>query len=310
MTHQDPSSTNTASSRLSAPFLTADGPFPGDDSRLRLRDPVRRPLPPVGRRKSPLEREILRRQAAEAELREGKDAYRILFLESQVMQKKLRQLARRVISAQEDERRLISRELHDDVVQTLVGISVKLSALGQGASTDLRALRGRIAHTRRLVENSVRLVHQFARELRPAVLDDLGLIPALHAYSRTLARRERLRIRLTAFGGVETLGCNQRTALFRIAQEALTNVARHARATEVTMTIVRIGDTVRMEIGDNGRSFDVARVSLARNPKRLGLIGMKERIEMIGGRFTIESQAGTGTTVRAELPFPGPKGEA
>jgi signal transduction histidine kinase len=90
------------------------------------------------------------------------------------------------------------------------------------------------------VENSVKAVHQFARELRPAVLDDLGLIPALHAYSKNLAERRKLKIRMTAFGGVEALGGAKRTVLFRVAQEALTNVARHANATEVGMSISEV----------------------------------------------------------------------
>lgn len=250
-----------------------------------------------------LEREVARRQAGEEVIRKGKEHYQELFLQSQVMQKKLRLLTRQIISAQEDERKEISRELHDGVVQTLVGINVELSALGKGASVGLRALKARIARTQRLVENSVNAVHRFARELRPAVLDDLGLIPALHAYSKNLAARKNIRIQMTAFGGVEALGGAKRTVLFRVAQEALTNVARHAHATEVRMSIREISGAIRMEISDNGRSFHVGKILLAGNPKRLGLIGMKERVEMVGGSLTIESKAGTGTTVRAEIPF-------
>lgn len=250
-----------------------------------------------------LEREITRRKAGEALIRKGKEQYRILFLESQVMQKKLRQLTRQIISAQEEERKEISRELHDEVVQTLVGINVELSALGAGASVGLRAMKAKIARTQRLVENSVNAVHRFARELRPAVLDDLGLIPALHAYSKSLAERKKLKIQMTAFGGVEALGAAKRTVLFRVAQEALTNVARHAHATQVRMSISEISGAIRMEISDNGQSFHVGNALRARNPKRLGLIGMKERVEMVGGKLTIESARGKGTTVRAEIPF-------
>jgi signal transduction histidine kinase len=250
-----------------------------------------------------LEREIARRQTAEVANKRGKEKYRTLFLESQIMQKKLRQLTRQIILAQEEERKEISRELHDEVVQTLVGINVELAALGKGASVGLHTLKAKIARTQRLVENSVNAVHRFARELRPAVLDDLGLIPALHAYSKNLAARKNLKIQMTAFGGVEALGGIKRTVLFRVAQEALTNVARHAHATAVSMSIREITGSVRMEIRDNGRSFPVKKTLLARNPKRLGLIGMKERVEMVGGRLTIESVPGKGTTVRAEIPF-------
>ena len=135
------------------------------------------------------------------------------------------------------------------------------------------------------------------------MLDDLGLIPALHAYSKSLAARKKIKIQLTAFDGVEALGGAKRTVLFRVAQEALTNVARHAHASQVRMSISEISGAVRMEISDNGKSFHIGKALLAKNPKRLGLIGMKVRVEMVGGSLTIESAPGKGTTVRAEIPF-------
>ena len=247
--------------------------------------------------------EIARRKAGELVSRKVAEEYRALLAESQIMQRKLRQLTRQIISVQEEERKQISRELHDEVVQTLVGINVELSALATGASSGLRALKAKIANTRALVENSVREVHRFARELRPAVLDDLGLIPALHAYSKNLAARKKIKIHMTAFGGVEALGGGKRTVLFRVAQEALTNVARHANATEVGMSIREISGAIRMEISDNGQAFNVEQALGANNPTRLGLIGMKERIEMVGGRLSIKSVGGQGTTVCADIPF-------
>jgi two-component system, NarL family, sensor histidine kinase DegS len=108
---------------------------------------------------------------------------------------------------------------------------------------------------------------------------------------------------MTAFGGVEALGTAKRTVLFRVAQEALTNVARHAHATEIKMSISEISGKIRMEISDNGKSFQVEKALMAKNPKRLGLVGMKERVEMVGGSLSIESAPGKGTTVCAEIPF-------
>jgi signal transduction histidine kinase len=250
-----------------------------------------------------LEREIARRKAGEGVIRKGKAQYKELFLKSQIMQRKLRQLTRQIISAQEEERKEISRELHDGVVQTLVGINIELSALGTGSTVGAHHLKAKIARTQRLVENSVNEVHRFARELRPAVLDDLGLIPALHAFSKNLAERKKLKIQLTAFGGVEALGGAERTVLFRVAQEALNNVARHAHATQVKISIIQISGAIRMEIRDNGRSFNVRKIVSANAPKRLGLVGMRERVEMIAGKLTIESAPGVGTAVRAEIPF-------
>jgi two-component system sensor histidine kinase DegS len=249
-----------------------------------------------------LTREIAQRKVAEALTRKGKEHYQVLFLESQVMEKKLRRLTRQILTAQEEERKKISRELHDEVVQTLVGINVELSALVRDNSVHVEKLKEKIAHTQRLVEHSVEAVHRFARELRPAVLDDLGLIPALHAFCRSLAARKRIRIDLTAFGGVEALSDEKRTVLYRVAQEALTNVARHAQATQVALNISRTPAAIAMVISDNGKSFPVL-ATLHAKRNRLGLVGMRERIEMIGGFLTIDSNPGQGTTVRAELPF-------
>jgi signal transduction histidine kinase len=135
------------------------------------------------------------------------------------------------------------------------------------------------------------------------VLDDLGLIPALHAYNKNLALRNKLKIHLTAFGGVEAMDGAKRTVLFRVAQEALTNVVRHAHATEVKMSITRIPCAIRMEIRDNGKSFKVKQTLRTKTNKRLGLVGIRERVEMVGGNLLIESARGQGTTVRVDLPF-------
>jgi len=250
-----------------------------------------------------LGREVELRKAGEAVIRKDKAQFQKLYSESQIMQRKLRLLTRQIIAAQEEERKEISRELHDEVVQTLVGINVALSALKKGAAVGLESLQAKIARTQRLVEASVNEVHRFARELRPAVLDDLGLIPALHTYSANLALRKKLKIHLTAFGGTEALDDTRRTVLFRVAQEALTNVVRHAQAARVGLSIRKVGGAIRMEVSDNGKAFQVEKVLLAGNRNRLGLIGMKERVEMVGGTLAVVSSPGKGTTVRAEIPF-------
>jgi len=250
-----------------------------------------------------LAREVRRRQAGEEAVRKGKAHYHQLLVESQAMQKKLRHMARQILSAQEDERRAISRELHDEVAQTLMAINVELATLGHAGSLNARALAANIARTQRLVEKSMNAVHQFARELRPVLLDDLGLIAALQTYMERLAARKKLMIRLTAFAGIEALDSARRTVLYRVAQEALTNVARHARATTVNMIIREIPGAIRMEVNDDGKSFQVLKTLSARSNKRLGLLGMRERLEMVGGTLMIESAPGQGTSVRAEIPF-------
>ncbi len=246
--------------------------------------------------------EINRRKAVEEALKQKESGYAKVIKESARLQEHLRQLSRQVLSAQENERKEISRELHDMVAQTLTGINIRLAALKAGATLDARSLARNIAATQRLVEHSVTLVHRFARELRPAVLDDLGLIPALHSYMKSFTERTGVRTHLTAFAGVELLNMTRRTALFRVAQEALTNVGRHAQATRVEVNIRKRPDGVGMEIADDGKSFQVQRVLLARGNKRLGLLGMKERLEMVGGRFGVESAPGNGTSINAFVP--------
>lgn len=252
--------------------------------------------------KKELTRETARRHKAEGALKTSKLHYGELLERSKHAREQKRLLARRVLLAQEEERRQISRSLHDEISQTLAGINVKLAALSQDAASNTLGFRKKIAGTRRLVEKSVDIVHRFARELRPTLLDDLGLIPALHAYMNTMTRRTGLHIRFTAAAGVEKLSNDKRTALFRIAQSALTNVVRHAQATRVTVCIHNTPAGMCLEIHDDGKSFDVQRVLNARRYKRLGLLSMSERVKMFGGTLAIESSPGKGTLVRALIP--------
>jgi two-component system sensor histidine kinase DegS len=249
-----------------------------------------------------LSAEITRRKSVEKALKQEKRGYARMIKESAVLQEQLRHLSRQILSAQENERKKISRELHDMVAQTLTGINIRLAALKAGATLDTRSLAQNIAETQRLVEHSVDLVHRFARELRPAMLDHLGLIPALQAFMKSFTERTGVRTHLTAFAGVELLNMPRRTALFRVAQEALTNVGRHAQASRVEVSIEKRPDGACMKIADDGKSFQVQRVLLARGSKRLGLLGMRERLEMVGGRFWGESAPGKGTVIEAFVP--------
>jgi len=250
-----------------------------------------------------LTQEIARRKAAEEALKKSERHYAQLLEKSDRLQEQLRHLSRQILLAQEEERKEISRELHDVIAQTLTGINVRLAALKKGAAVNIKGLDRNIAATQRLVEKSVDIVHQFARELRPAVLDDLGLIPALHSFMKNFTARTGVRTHLTAFAEVEQLDLTKRTVLFRVAQEALTNVARHAKASRVEVSIQRFDRTARMEINDDGRSFQVERKLDGKGNKRLGLLGMRERVEMVGGAFCVESAPDRGTTVRVEIPL-------
>ncbi len=248
--------------------------------------------------------EITEHEAVEEALRKKERHYKQVLKESDRLHEQLRQLSRQVLSAQEAERKAISRELHDVVAQTLTAINVRLAALKHIALHDTEDLDQNIARTQCLIAESVDIVHRFARELRPAVLDDLGLIPALHSFMTHFTERTSVRTRLTASAEVEQTNIVKRTVLFRVAQEAFTNVARHAQATRVEVSIRKLPDGLRMTIGDDGKSFQVQRVLLARGSKRLGLLGMRERLEMVGGRLEVESAPGKGTLITAWIPFP------
>jgi len=249
-----------------------------------------------------LQREILQRKSVEESLKKSEQHYSQLLEQSRQMQEELRLLSRQLLSAQEEERKMISRELHDQIAQTLTGINVRLASLKTESMLNNKGLQKKISSTQRLVEKSVDIVHRFARELRPTVLDDLGLIPALHSFMKSFTTRTGVRTSLTAFAAAEQLDTTKRTVLFRVAQEALTNVARHAQASRVEVSIQKLSDCICMRIKDDGRSFNVERALHANGGKRLGLLGMRERLEMVGGRFDVESVPGTGTTIQAQIP--------
>ncbi|MEI6178116.1 MAG: PAS domain-containing sensor histidine kinase, partial [Verrucomicrobiota bacterium] len=248
-----------------------------------------------------LKREIIHRQEVERNLKKSEQEQGQLLKRTRLQQRQLRSLTHQMLHAQEEERKRISRELHDVIAQSLVGINMHLVGLAHGGADNPAGLQRRIARTRRLVENAVDIVHRFARELRPTMLDDLGLIPALQTFMKDFMEGTGIRASLKAFAGIERLPASVRTVLYRVAQEALANVARHSKASEVEVCIRCPDDLICMEIKDNGQGFDVDGASRARKNKRLGLLGMKERVEMIGGLFQVESTPGHHTTVRVEV---------
>ena len=250
-----------------------------------------------------LSQENSRHKAAERSLKKSEARYMVSLEKSRHLQKQLRRLSHRILFAQEDERKKISRELHDVIAQALLGINIRLAALKKEATLNSNDLGRNISQTQKVLEKSTDIIHQFARELRPAALDDLGLIPALHSLMQTFTDQTGALTHLTAFAEVEGLDATRRTVLFRLTQEALTNVARHAQASKVDVLIERLANSVCLKIQDNGTSFDVKDVLHARDGKHLGLLGMRERVEMVGGHFLIESSPGNGTSVIAQIPI-------
>jgi len=250
-----------------------------------------------------LKEEIKQREKAELLLLENKQHYDQLLAQSRQMQEKLRLLSRQLLLAQEDERKKISRELHDVIAQTLTSINVRLAGLRKEATLNNKGIERSIARTQRLIQHSVSIVHRFARELRPTVLDDLGLIPALHTFLKSFQAETGIRVSLSAFAAIEKVNGDKRTALYRVAQEALTNVGRHSQATRADVKIQELAGAVCMGISDNGRGFQEPSALHSKQKNRLGLLGMKERLEMLGGNFTIQTAPGKGTTILAQIPL-------
>jgi signal transduction histidine kinase len=250
---------------------------------------------------SNLKREIAQRKSVEKSLRTSEQTTTQLLKKSRLQQEELRLLSRRLLSVQEEERKRISRELHDVVAQALTGINVRLSLLKTEATASTKTLQKKIATAQVLVQQSVEIVHRFARDLRPSVLDDLGLIPALRSYLKSIKKESGLEIGLTTSPGVEQLDGTAKTVLYRIVQESLSNVAQHANASRVTVRIAENAGAVCMEIHDNGRGFRTDRIS-SESGKHLGLLGMRERAEMVGGTFCVMSAPRKHTTLRVQIP--------
>lgn len=249
-----------------------------------------------------LKQEVLHRKAVEECLRASERISIELLEKSRQMQEELRHLSRQLLVVQENERRKISRELHDVIAQTLTGINMRLATLKAESKGNTNELQEKITSTQLLVEKSLDIVHRFASELRPTVLDDLGLIPALKSFLQGFLEDTGVRVSLKVFGGIEQSDADVRTVLYRIVQESLTNVARHAKASHAEVDIQCLEGIIRMEIKDNGQGFEVDGTSCANKRNRLGLLGMRERVEMIGGTFVVESSIGHATTVRVEIP--------
>ena len=215
---------------------------------------------------------------------------------------RVRQLAQRLESVREDERRAVAQLLHEGLAQELFAARMAISHI-EGRTKSMTELAPAWRELEHAITRSIAATRQLANDLRPSALAHLRVSAALKEHARYFGEVADLAIDVKEVAPFPVLDESTRLVLFRAAQEALTNVARHANANLVRVSLRVIPGAVRMEVSDNGRSFRVRKTLLAGNNKRLGLVGMKERVEMIGGTFTLESTLGQGTTVRADLPF-------
>ena len=226
-------------------------------------------------------------------LRLEKEAAR-RFADATRAEAELKELSARLVRAQEDERRALSRELHDELGQSFSAIAMETgNLLDLDLGDDARA---RLEAVRDLAGKGVDATRNMSLLLRPSMLDDFGLAPALHWQARETARRTGMRVHLTAGDVADDLPEEHKTCIYRIVQEALNNAARHAQARNVYVTIRDEPDSIHVTIQDDGAGFDPQRV------RGLGLLGMQERVRHLGGRFVVDSSPGRGAAITVELP--------
>jgi signal transduction histidine kinase/DNA-binding response OmpR family regulator len=224
-----------------------------------------------------------------------------LFEQLNIGREQLQALSRRHVEAQEAERAHIARELHDETGQALSAMLLSLSLFERQVDCP-EAVIARAAELEKMVDEMLGNLHRLAMNLRPASLDLLGLVPAMAQYIETFGQQHGITTHFETLVGIdgERLPAPVETALYRIVQEALTNVIRHAQATRVDVLLERRGDRIVTIVEDDGVGFDIEK---AMQNSRLGLFGMRERAEMLDGVLTIESAIGMGTTVFVEIPY-------
>jgi len=218
---------------------------------------------------------------------------------TELAERELRRLSQDLVRGLESERKAISRELHDAVGQTLTALRMELANLSEIRNAPDEEYSARLADAKQLAEQTLASVRNLAMGLRPAMLDDLGLAPALEWQGREFSRRSGIPVELQIDGALDSLPEGHRTAVFRIVQEALTNCARHASARHIRVTVHGRRDAVFLSVQDDGVGMDTGSVS--RNG--IGLVGIEERARELGGSVTIYSQQGRGTTLQAEIPL-------
>jgi signal transduction histidine kinase len=212
----------------------------------------------------------------------------------------LQRLSARLVQAQEDERRSLARELHDEVGQALTAAKMELT-LAKRADSVARAA-GPLEELEIITDRTIQTVRDLSLLLHPSLLDDLGLIPALEWHAASFSKRTGIRTDVLHKGMEERLSAEIETSVYRIVQEALNNVAKHSGATECRVEFERADGELNITVRDNGRGFDRTRWEGEPGRRGLGLIGIQERVAGFGGRFEIEGSAPQGTRLTVVLP--------
>jgi signal transduction histidine kinase len=211
----------------------------------------------------------------------------------------LQELSTRLVDAQETERRSISRELHDEVGQALGLLLLDTGRLSKRLATEDEKGQEIVQRIKTLAERTLQEVRNIALLLRPSMLDDLGLVAAVEWYAREMSRRGESEVDVRAENVTEDLADDLKLCVYRVVQEAVNNAQRHAQAKNVRLELEQASGVIRVKVADDGNGFDAKRI------RGMGLLGMEERVKRLGGRITVDSRPGVGTTVVAELPLAG-----
>lgn len=215
----------------------------------------------------------------------------------------LRQYVAAVTHTQEEERKRIARDLHDDTIQSLIAIGQRVELARETVAENPEDAREQLRELRKLVTKTIDSLRQFSRDLRPTVLEDLGMVPALQYLVNELAKQDSIDVTLKVEGSAEELPSDLEVAIYRIIQEALTNIRKHAHASQAEVQAAFLPEQVVITIQDNGVGFDVPQETTELvNVGSLGLMGLQERAQLFGGHMEITSQTGQGTTVEVVLP--------
>jgi len=209
----------------------------------------------------------------------------------------LEQLSARLVDAQETERRKISRELHDEVGQTLGALLVDVGRLSAALPDAQPEVKDQVTHMKSVAERAVQSVRNLALLLRPGMLDDLGLVAALEWQGREVSRTSQVEVDVQSENVEEDLPDDYKVTIYRLVQEALNNAVRHSGARNARVRLDQEAKRIVVAVTDDGRGFDPHR------QRGMGILGMEERVRRLGGTLAIDSQSGRGTTVRAELPI-------
>ncbi len=213
----------------------------------------------------------------------------------------LRRLSSHLEAAREEERKRIAREVHDELGGAMTALKMDVSRLAKlGSELNAQQLAERTRQISRLIDDTIKTVRRIATDLRPGILDDLGLLPAIEWELQEFETRSGIECRLTTTMDEVDLGPDRSTAVFRVFQETLTNVARHAQATRVEVALDDNGDHLLLQVRDNGRGISERELA---GSKSLGLLGMRERVRLLAGKIDIDGRPGQGTTVRLKIPL-------